>query len=278
MAGDWIPWCKGLSRKPEVLAIAKATGQNRRWVAAALMEFWEWVDEQTEDGKIPATNLADLCDFVGGTSETFWLTMVTVNWLAISADGITIPKFQVWLGRSAKRRLRNSQQKKDERSRPSSSKDDKTTTTGQDRTGQRVKNPSSAEKPREKKAPTPREPDALFDAIAKVTSSDPKVSAANIGRVKKLLLQGDPPYTPEEVLRLPDVWADKGWKFDITLGSVQKHIGLVRQQKPPAPPTPDTTAEMMASRQESERLAKQKFVPPHLRPPPEPPKEDAVEF
>jgi hypothetical protein len=40
MAGDWIPRCKGLNRKPEVLMIARLTGRDRRIVTDILMEFW----------------------------------------------------------------------------------------------------------------------------------------------------------------------------------------------------------------------------------------------
>lgn len=78
----------------------------------------------------------------------------------------------------------------------------------------------------------PREPNLLFDAIASVTGSDPKASAPHIGRVCKALRAADPPYTPDEVLRLPAVIREQGLDFTITLGSVEKYIGWVRH-----PPT-----------------------------------------
>ena len=52
MAGSWIKWDRGLSRKPEVIAIAAALKLDRRLVAACCMEVWEWSDDVTEDGRI----------------------------------------------------------------------------------------------------------------------------------------------------------------------------------------------------------------------------------
>lgn len=78
--------------------------------------------------------------------------------------------------------------------------------------------------------------DELFDAIVTITGSDPKVSGSNIGRVCKLLRSAEPPYTPAEVLSLPDAIARAGMSFTITVNAIEKHIGLVRNQ--PAQPPP----------------------------------------
>ncbi len=226
MAGDWIPWCKGLAKKPETLAIARATGMNRRHVATSLMEFWEWADDQTDDGTIPAATLADLCDFVPGTSDTFWLTMVEVGWLVAGHDGLVIPKFDRWLGRSAKKRLKKTMQKRRERENVSPPKGDKKATTGQDRTvsEEDKSSSSSAVKP-----PKVRKRDELFDTLVEITSSDPKTNGQNLGRVCKALREADPPYTPDEVRRLPAVIAAQGLpSFTFTLNCVPKYIGWVR--------------------------------------------------
>jgi hypothetical protein len=131
MAGDWVPWCKGLSKKPEVLAIAKATGHHRRWVAATLMEFWEWADAETETGDLPGVSVADLQDFVSGTDERFWLAVSAAGWLIPGPDGLTIPNFGYWMGKAAKKRLRAAIRK-----RLSRLNRDKDVTTGQERTGE----------------------------------------------------------------------------------------------------------------------------------------------
>jgi hypothetical protein len=86
----------------------------------------------------------------------------------------------------------------------------------------------------------PRKPDLLFDALAVVTGTDPTSGAAHIGRVKKLLLLADPPYSHEEILRMgePD-WQAKEtpWVKDrrITLGEVEKYHGRVRMTAPQKP-------------------------------------------
>lgn len=53
-----------------------------------------------------------------------------------------------------------------------------------------------------KPPPKPRAPDELFDAIVAVTGCDPSVNGSHVGRVKKVLLAADPPYTPAEILRM----------------------------------------------------------------------------
>lgn len=259
MAGDWIPWCKGLAKKPETLAIARATGMSRHAAAAALMEFWEWVDDQTDTGTIPAATLADLCEFVSGTSDTFWETMVSVGWLAISDDGLTIPKFERWLGRSAKRRLKEARGKR-KRRKLSASDADKKRTTGQDRTEEDA-NASSAAAPQETK---PRPPNPLWDAIVTVTGADSKLQARHIGRVCKALREADPPYTPADVLALPRILSTHKFTFPVSLGVVEKYISWTRT--PPAlpkngKPEPDPDQEMRARREQAAREARERTSP-----------------
>lgn len=135
MAGDWIPRCKGLNRKPEVLQIAKATGIHRRIVSDTLMEFWEWADSETTDGNLAGLTVAQLCDAVPGTDETFWLAVVQSNWLEVHPSGIKVPNYDRWLGENAKKRLQNTRRKRLSRENDvSRKKRDKSATTGQDRT------------------------------------------------------------------------------------------------------------------------------------------------
>lgn len=73
-----------------------------------------------------------------------------------------------------------------------------------------------------------RERDALFDALAEVTQSDPKASASYIAKVAKALRSAEPPYTPEEVRQLAVILARRGFQAPFSLGTVEKHIGWVR--------------------------------------------------
>ena len=92
--------------------------------------------------------------------------------------------------------------------------------------------------------PTSTRPrDQLFDAVAEITGSDPKTSGSFIGRVVSALRKSDPPYTPDEVRRLPDVLAAQNWSTPLTLGTIEKYIGWVRNppkkvRSPPAPADP----------------------------------------
>ncbi len=145
MAGDWIAWQKGLARKPKVLFIARKTGQSRREVAATLAEFWEWADEQSEDGLLPHMSLADLRETIPETTKLFWDLVVKVGWLAIEPNGLRVPHFNDWNGESAKKRLRETQRKKAYRERDpvpllSQKNWDRNGTTEQDKTGNKSSN------------------------------------------------------------------------------------------------------------------------------------------
>jgi hypothetical protein len=99
----------------------------------------------------------------------------------------------------------------------------------------------------DKPPPKPREPDLLFDALVALTGSDASVTGPHIGRVRKLLLAADPPYTPAEVLRMADpAWqsANMPWLCgrSPTLGEVEKYIGRVRNPSA-TKPKPATKAE-----------------------------------
>jgi hypothetical protein len=52
--------------------------------------------------------------------------------------------------------------------------------------------------------PRERPRDEVFDFLAELTGSDPKVHASRIGRLKKLLLAANPPYTLAEIRTLGD--------------------------------------------------------------------------
>ena len=136
---SWIVWTKGLARKLEVLLIAERTGWSRHEVAGRLMEFWEWVDEESHDGKLPgltvrslsavcpqnvriecgqkaderAQNVRNLSAECPSPSETFFGAMVEVGWLTLTDSGIEVPHFDYWMGKSAKRRLKEVQRKQE---------------------------------------------------------------------------------------------------------------------------------------------------------------------
>jgi hypothetical protein len=241
MAGDWIAWSKGLARKPEVYHISRVTGRSRRDVAATLMEFWEWADSETADGTLPSITLEQLSDVVPGTDDKFWLAVIQADWLRAlpNGQGLLLPNFHRWLGKSAKQRLSKTIRQARWRSPGvGADVDDEPSTRepNQREPGEEAyassplpDEPASTDATTTSKTSRKRKRDPLWDAVVEVTGSDPKVSAPHIGRVVKALREADTPYTAEEVLALPAVLEAEGWTYAITLGTITKYIHWVRE-------------------------------------------------
>ena len=104
MAGDWIPWVKGLPNKREVVMMADRLGLDRRIVACACMEAWCWADSETVDGNAPSVTFA-LLDALTGVPG-FGQAMVDVDWLIADKTGIRFPNWDRYNTASAKKRLR----------------------------------------------------------------------------------------------------------------------------------------------------------------------------
>lgn len=158
MAEGWIPACKNLTRKREILAIAKTTARSRHEVAGLMLEFWSWCDSETSDGRIVDVHVDALETMIGGDSR-FWLAVQNAGWLTIDPDGMVIPNFSRWLGRSAKSRLGEAVRKRMQRESLKAASQvcpDKSGTTEQNRTEQNNKkcplNPQT-----EKSTTTPQE-------------------------------------------------------------------------------------------------------------------------
>lgn len=129
MAADWIKWMKGLSRRREVLAVARNLGVDRRIVACACMEFWEWADGETTTGHIDDLTTDDIDSHLGITG--FASALCTVGWLEIRNGGIQLPRWDRHNNRSAKERALDSSRKAVVRNGhhpPSGSDPDKTRT------------------------------------------------------------------------------------------------------------------------------------------------------
>lgn len=85
-----------------------------------------------------------------------------------------------------------------------------------------------------RRAGPPRDPEraALWAAIRDVTGLDtsrPR-SCKRIQQCIRELRAADPPYTADEVRRLPDVFRELGWDITISPETIAKHIDLVRRQ------------------------------------------------
>lgn len=93
--------------------------------------------------------------------------------------------------------------------------------------------------PEQPKPKNPRPRNALFDAVAEVTGSDPDVVGKYVGKIASLLTKAQPPYTADDVRE----FARRFWEFcpyasndnreRPTLGELEKNIGQLRAPKPP---------------------------------------------
>lgn len=102
MAGEWLKWCKGLTRKREVVLIAQALQINRRHAAGLCMEFWEWADDETTNGRINGVTRGYIDDLllVPGFAEA----MREVGWLKFVEGGVVLVNFSRHNGKTAKSR------------------------------------------------------------------------------------------------------------------------------------------------------------------------------
>lgn len=146
MAGDWIPATKSLSRKREVLAISAQTSRSRYEVVGILLEFWSWVDDESDDGQLLGMTTGQLTELFPGTDDAFWRAVLSTGWLIQRSTALEVPNFHRWLGRSAKRRLKEAERKRNARQtsakpvrKMSASHADKNGTTEQNRTEQNRK-------------------------------------------------------------------------------------------------------------------------------------------
>lgn len=115
MAGHWIPWEFGLSRKREICMIAKALKVDRRAAAAMCMEVWEWASEQSVDGLIVGVEKEGVSDAVGipGIGEA----MHDVDCIVNGNNNVQFPNWERFNSKSAKCRLYAAERKRRERDR-----------------------------------------------------------------------------------------------------------------------------------------------------------------
>lgn len=102
MAGDWLKFEKATLEKPEVFAIAEATGLDPDAVIGKLLRVWAWFDTHTESGNAKLVTSAFL-DRVAGNAG-FAAAMASVGWLVAEGGSIACPSFDRHNGKTAKNR------------------------------------------------------------------------------------------------------------------------------------------------------------------------------
>jgi len=116
-----------LGDDPAVILIASECGIDQDAVVGKLHRLWSWVSEHSTDGSL--TNVGQA--FVDHHVRTpgFAAAMIKAGWLEVESDGLIIPKFDVHLSESAKKRAVNRYHKANQRVREmSDDSSDKTET------------------------------------------------------------------------------------------------------------------------------------------------------
>ena len=186
MAGDWIKWQRGLSRKPEVLRMSAKLERSRHEIAALLMEVWEWTDEQVadpdEDGnaivRIESGQARAFIDHLTGLLG-FADAMSAENWISFRSAHVAFPNWGRHNGKSAKRRALDAERKRADRSddgenvrNVSASKADKKRTRGEES----ISEPSRAERARGDEGEGPRCREASKEFSGEIGNRDSLVA------------------------------------------------------------------------------------------------------
>lgn len=116
-AGFWIPWEIGLSKKREVLLIARQLGVSQREAAAMCMEVWEWAEGQSVDGLIHGLAPTDIDTATG--IQGIGTAMQNAGWLVASSGAVQFPNWNRFNSKSGKARLLAAERKRRQRSRSS---------------------------------------------------------------------------------------------------------------------------------------------------------------
>jgi hypothetical protein len=119
MAGDWIPFRHDLIDDPAVREMAEMISpkprrkteyaQRLHMVCGCCANTWRIFDAQTADGLLRSwrRDALDIAVGVDGWADA----MIKVGWLVETAEGLRMPDFDVWLSRSAKRRMMEAKRK-----------------------------------------------------------------------------------------------------------------------------------------------------------------------
>lgn len=114
---EWIKWCKGLAKRPEVLRMAHKLQRDRKFIAATCMEVWEWVDSETTDGRMESMT-PDIVDAIAELTG-FASAMTEAGWLVQEESGIRFPDWKKHNHETAKKRAENAKRQANFRARHS---------------------------------------------------------------------------------------------------------------------------------------------------------------
>jgi hypothetical protein len=124
MAGDWLKFEKATPEKPEVFAIAAKLDMDPDAVVGKLIRVWSWFDTHTLSGNgVGVTR--PLLDRIAGVTG-FVAAMESVDWIVVTAVGVSLPNFDRHTGETAKSRALGAKRASEHRAK---SNDDSVTST-----------------------------------------------------------------------------------------------------------------------------------------------------
>lgn len=91
-----------LEEDPAVIAMASKLEVDESQVVGWLHRFWSWANRQTTDGNARSVTESWIDRYV--RAPGFSVALKEVGWLNIRTDGIGVPKFERYNGKSAKTR------------------------------------------------------------------------------------------------------------------------------------------------------------------------------
>lgn len=113
MAGDWIKMRTDLAEDPAVIAMADRLGIDEFSVVGRLHGFWSWLDRQSRDGQATGVSHGWLDRRV--RCDGFAAALVSVGWLVLRDDGLSVPNFERHNGETAKTRAEATNRKRRQR-------------------------------------------------------------------------------------------------------------------------------------------------------------------
>jgi hypothetical protein len=124
MAGDWIPMRLDLAEDPAVMFMAEKLECREEVIVGYLHKIWSWASRQCHDGSVTNVTLLSLGRVTNLTG--FPEVMRDAGWIVESksesgAPVLIFPKWENWLGQSAKKRIQDA--KRQAKSRESSKKE-----------------------------------------------------------------------------------------------------------------------------------------------------------
>lgn len=135
----WFPVRHNLINDPAIIQMAAELGESRLMVVGACVVFWSWCDEESRDGSASGATKLFIDAHTGAPG--FARALENVGWLESVGDGFRVPKFDRYMGESAKKRLlatKNTQKRRANVSPPTRDKS-ATKTRPQNRTEQNRK-------------------------------------------------------------------------------------------------------------------------------------------